>query len=145
MLKNLLYSLFFITSPLIAHCQLPCGIYHDDLRFAQLEENIQTLNRAIKGILDSGAHTPLAENQRVRWIILKEENADQFVQVLTTYFLQQRLKPDQEGFDQMLFLVYQMMQTSMLIKQQVNGDLVDRLQSLLSTFRQTYSSNESAK
>ena len=39
-----------------AHCQIPCGIYGDEMRFQMLEEHITTIEKSMKliGELSAG-------------------------------------------------------------------------------------------
>ena len=32
-----------------AHCQVPCGIYHDDLRLELIGEHIETIEKSMDG------------------------------------------------------------------------------------------------
>lgn len=144
MKKNFLYltTLFFLN--LSAHCQLPCGIYHDDLEFGNLEQCVQTLHRANDGILENASSSALNENQRVRFILLKDQYADQFVQLLTTYFLQQRIQPGKPSTQALLTLSHQMMQTAMKIKQSVDQNKVDQLSHQLMEFKKLYQEQKSS-
>ena len=85
-----IYAVIFVASPAngLAHCQIPCGIYHDDLIFATLEQNGETLQKAVHELNEPGIST----NQSVRWILNKETQSDQIAQTMLTYFLQQRVK-----------------------------------------------------
>ena len=42
----------FVTAPRVldAHCQVPCGIYDDPARIAELREDATTIEKAIAGI-----------------------------------------------------------------------------------------------
>ncbi len=135
-----LFALFLsvITANLLAHCQLPCGIYHDELEFGNLEQCVETLHRANDGILNNTSTSPLGDNQMVRWVLLKDQYADQFVQLLTTYFLQQRIQPGQSNTAALLTLSHEMMQSAMKIKQTVNQDHVALLSCQLSQFKKLY-------
>ena len=31
-----------------AHCQVPCGVYTDEMRFGMIEEDLQTIEKAMK-------------------------------------------------------------------------------------------------
>ncbi|MCH5375396.1 MAG: superoxide dismutase, Ni, partial [Planctomycetes bacterium] len=66
--------------PVSAHCEVPCGIYHDQLRFEQMLEDQTTIAKAMAQIgeltakMDDGAD-PLSVNQVVRWVTTKEDHA----------------------------------------------------------------------
>ena len=125
-----------------AHCQLPCGIYHDDLRFAMLEEDIQTLNKAIAEIKSNGGGTPLQNNQMVRSVNLKDEYADKIAHTLTFYFLQQRLNEQQKNFQPMLGSSFKILKLAAQVKASVNDDLVNQLSAEIENFKALYRQSE---
>jgi len=84
----------------LAHCQVPCGIYDDAARIAHLKEDATTIEKAINSIQTmAGKHDALAVNQATRWINTKEDHASDIIQVVSEYFLTQKLKPVAEGSD----------------------------------------------
>ncbi|MCH9634586.1 MAG: hypothetical protein S4CHLAM7_13390 [Chlamydiae bacterium] len=142
-MKNLLIiSLFIVSTALHAHCQLPCGIYHDDLEFQQLEECIQTLHRANKGILINDLTTPLGDNQMVRCVNLKDQYADKVSHIFSFYFLQQRIQQNQPNTIKLLTLSHQILQTAMKVKQTVDQSVVSDLQSQILKFKEIYESSK---
>ncbi|MCA9756997.1 MAG: superoxide dismutase [Candidatus Eisenbacteria bacterium] len=76
-----------------AHCQIPCGIYGDDMRFQMLDEHITTLEKSMAQIEEIGASGSPNWNQLVRWVENKDTHADEIASIVTEYFLQQRIKP----------------------------------------------------
>ena len=51
-----------------AHCQVPCGIYDDPARIAQLLEDATTIEKAIAQLNElAGAHEAKGMNQAIRW------------------------------------------------------------------------------
>ncbi|MCH7813615.1 MAG: superoxide dismutase [Planctomycetes bacterium] len=85
-----------------AHCQVPCGIYDDAARIARLKEDATTIGKAIAQIGELGAGGPKALNQAVRWVSTKEQHATHIIDVVSEYFLTQKVKPvaaDAEGYD----------------------------------------------
>ena len=80
-----------------AHCQVPCGIYGDQLRFEQLLEDTMTIAKAqaqLNELLAGGAPTAQSVNQMARWVMTKEEHAGHVQETLQAYFLAQRIKAD---------------------------------------------------
>lgn len=76
-----------------AHCQVPCGIYDDAARLVQLREDAATISKAITGINDlAGKRDAESVNQATRWIMTKEEHASHIIEVVSVYFLTQKLK-----------------------------------------------------
>jgi len=51
-----------------AHCEIPCGIYDDQMRIRFIAEDITTIEKAMKQIDELSAKVPLNYNQLVRWI-----------------------------------------------------------------------------
>lgn len=83
-----------------AHCQVPCGIYDDAARIARLHEDATTIAKAIKLINElAGKHDAQSLNQITRWITTKEHHASHVIQVVSEYFLTQKVKPVTPGAD----------------------------------------------
>ncbi len=89
-----------------AHCQMPCGIYHDQMRFDMMNEDIETIEKAMNSINDIAAAETKDYNQLVRWVDTKEMHADKIQEIVTEYFMAQRVKlvdsSDQPGHDKYL-------------------------------------------
>ena len=83
------------SSVLFSHCQVPCGIYDDAARIKQIQEDITTIQKAMKNIneLSNNKTVPQDLNQLVRWINTKEEHSQHIQDVMMQYFLAQRIKP----------------------------------------------------
>ena len=47
LLAMVVLYVFAVASPLLAHCEVPCGIYTDEARFVALEEDLKTIERAM--------------------------------------------------------------------------------------------------
>ncbi len=138
-MRNLIFFVsILLLTPLHSHCQLPCGIYHDDLEFMLLNEYTETLQRANKGILTNTKASPLGDNQMVRWVNLKDEYSDKISTMMTTYFLQQRIQPGQANTVDLLVAVHQILQTAMKVKQTVDQNLVIQLECEISKFKTLY-------
>ena len=91
------------SSVLFSHCQVPCGIYDDAARIKQIQEDITTIQKAMKNIneLSNNKTVPKDLNQLVRWVNTKEEHAQHIQDVIMQYFLAQRVKPknvNDEGY-----------------------------------------------
>lgn len=85
--------LLVTTSVALAHCEVPCGIYDDEARFLMLSEHIQTMEKAMGQINSLSVAEGKNYNQIVRWIATKEEHADAFQEIVSQYFLTQKIKP----------------------------------------------------
>jgi len=137
--------LLALSSAAFAHCQVPCGIYDDQARLDALGENIITIERAMKMIADLSHDSEPDYNQIVRWVNAKDDHADDIAQIVTWYFLQQRLKPadeaDQaayEAYVHQLTLLHGMLVQSMKAKQTTDLSHVEALKALLDDFDKAY-------
>ena len=81
-----------------AHCQVPCGIYDDPARIAQMREDTATITKAITKINELALrHEANAFNQSARWVATKEAHASNIIDIVSEYFLTQKLKPVASG------------------------------------------------
>jgi nickel superoxide dismutase len=83
-----------------AHCQVPCGIYDDAARIKSLREDATTIAKAVAQVSDlASQHDAQAINQAIRWVMTKEEHASHIIEVVSQYFLTQKVKPKAAGSD----------------------------------------------
>ena len=131
------------SAPLWAHCEIPCGIYGDELRFSMIGENIATVEKSMKMIAELSGDSANA-NQVARWVNNKEKHADHIREIVTQYFLTQRIKlpsPEteaQEAYKNKLALLHQMLVYAMKCKQTTDTANADKLRELAQEFRQAY-------
>ena len=128
-----------------AHCQIPCGIYDDAMRFTMLEEHITTIEKSMNSITELSESPAETANQLVRWTLNKENHADELAEIVTKYFLQQRIKPvasiegeDGKKYLEKLRLCHEMLVASMKAKQTTDLQHVEKLRSLVGEFRTLY-------
>jgi nickel superoxide dismutase len=121
------------TASVHAHCQVPCGIYDDQMRIQMMEEHATTIEKAMKQI---GADEN--QNQTVRWVMNKEKHADELTEIVTYYFMAQRIKPDMDGYAEKLQILHQIMVYSMKSKQTVDPANVEKLKDLIHAFEHAY-------
>ena len=128
-----------------AHCQIPCGIYGDEIRFEMIEEDIRTVEKSMKEIVALSREGNKNYNQIVRWINNKEEHADRIQEIVQKYFMTQRLKPvgkektdEYHKYLEKLELLHQMLFYAMKAKQSTDLDFVEKLRSALGRFRKAY-------
>lgn len=133
------------TSAVLSHCEIPCGIYGDPMRLDMMAEHIDTIEKSIKQIQELSAAGDKNYNQLVRWIDNKDRHADALSDVITQYFMKQRIKPaaktDAKGYEDYthkLTLLHQMMVTSMKCKQTTDLAHIPVLRSQLAEFRAAY-------
>lgn len=134
-----------MVSPAFAHCEIPCGIYDDEMRLNMIAEHVTTIEKSINRIEQLSKEEPRNFNQIVRWVQNKEHHANELQRIVTQYFMTQRLKPvekeDKEAYAaymEKLVLLHQMLTYSMKAKQTTDTANVDKLRSLLSEFRTAY-------
>lgn len=140
----LLLSLLALPQVASAHCEIPCGIYDDEVRFSLLAEHITTIDKSMTKISELSADDEMNYNQLVRWIDNKEEHATKFMDIVTQYFMTQRIKalaPDAEGYDgyvRKVTLLHSMMRSAMKCKQTTDLSHTATLSGLLKEFQELY-------
>ena len=134
-----------LSSVVFAHCQIPCGIYDDKARLDTLGENITTIERAMKMIVDLSDDAEIDHNQIVRWVDAKNHHADNTANIVSWYFLQQRVKPVDPGdeiahktYVRKISLLHSMLVHSMKAKQTTDISHVEKLRELLVDFSAIY-------
>lgn len=139
-----------ITANVFAHCQIPCGIYGDKMRFDMWGEQITTIEKSMNQIMDlSKAETP-NYNQIVRWVNNKDKHADDIMEIALQYFLAQRIKPVADANDKaanekyaaQLQTVHQIIVHAMKAKQTTDLEHVERLRALVKKFYKLYFDEE---
>jgi len=128
-----------------AHCQIPCGIYDDELRVQLIEEHITTVEKSMSQVVALGKEAPANYNQIVRWVDNKEHHAQEIQDIVTDYFMAQRIKVpaerDGEEWDSYvakLSLLHQIQVAAMKAKQTTDDQWISELRSLVKAFRTAY-------
>jgi hypothetical protein len=126
-----------------AHCQIPCGIYNDDVVFGELMTDAATIEKAMKEIVRLGEEASGNANQPVRWVTNKEAHAQNIQDVMSAYFLAQRIKPEMKESDPELYtkqveLVHQITVLAMKCKQTTDLDNAKKLNEALHKFQHAY-------
>ena len=141
-----LLMLFFVCTRLsFAHCEIPCGIYDDQMRVEMIEEHIATIEKSMKMIVELSEEPDQNYNQIVRWVTNKEDHANQLQEIVAQYFLTQRIKiadVREKGAYQkyigQVVLLHQMLVYAMKVKQSVDLSNVEQLRALLEKFESMY-------
>lgn len=128
-----------------AHCELPCGIYDDQMRVQMIMEDILTVEKSMNQIMQLEKQSPINYNQLVRWISDKETHADKIQHVVSQYFMTQRIKPDQKGYSERLAVLHQMLIAAMKCKQTTDLEHVAALRTLLKKFETLYFEDDHKK
>ena len=128
------------------HCEIPCGIYGDQMRFAMWEEAITTVEKSMKEIVRLSAEDKPNTNQVVRWVQNKEKHAQDIRELAVQYFLAQRVKPVEPGdtaahraYLRKLELLHRIVVHAMKAKQTTDLAHVKALRGLVHDFQDAYS------
>ena len=129
----------------ISHCEIPCGIYGDDARFAAIVENLTTIEKSMNQIIQLSAEPDKNANQLVRWVNNKEVHADRIREIVAQYFLAQRIKAPADddpaahtAYTGKLALLHQMIVSAMKCKQTTDLAQVKKSRDLLQAFQELY-------
>lgn len=142
---SIFISVFFVSQKSFAHCEIPCGIYGDSLRIEQISEHITTLEKSMNQINELSKAGDKNYNQLVRWVMNKEDHAQKIQDIVSQYFLHQRIKPvdptDVEAYAKytnQLALLHQLLVLSMKAKQSTDLEVIDKLRVTLDKFAHSY-------
>jgi nickel superoxide dismutase len=130
--------IFVGSSYAAAHCEIPCGIYDDKMRINAIAEHIATIEKAMKQIVKLEGSKPLNQNQLTRWIMNKEDHANELQGIVTQYFMTQRIKVGTENYMKKLTLLHKMLISAMKCKQTTDLSHVSTLRTLLREFSDLY-------
>ena len=135
--NTVLLSFIIFLPKLSAHCEIPCGIYDDQLRAKLIAEHAVTIEKSMKQIM-SLSKDPANSNQLVRWVSNKEAHATEIQHIVSQYFMTQRIKPAQEKYTEKLTVLHQMLLAAMKCKQTTDVSHVNDLRMLLKKFEVLY-------
>lgn len=150
MKKSFLFLSLFLVSfvfskSMLAHCEVPCGIYHDELRVELIKEHIQTIEKAMNQIVELQSAEAINYNQLVRWINTKEHHAKLIQEIAERYFLTQRVKfadpADEENYKKyvtQLATLHQLIVYAMKSKQSTDLENVEKMRKSLTAFEEAY-------
>ena len=127
-----------------AHCEIPCGIYDDELRIALLKEHFNTIEKSMVQIEELQKLENVNYNQLVRWVTNKEDNANKVQEIVQQYFLNQRIKPLDSSSDKFtkyqieLTALHHLLVYSMKAKQTTDLMFIKKLNECLEQFEKSY-------
>jgi nickel superoxide dismutase len=130
--------IFALAANASAHCEIPCGIYDDQARINLIKEHIGTIEKSMTQIVALEKEAPHNSNQLVRWIMNKEDHANQLQEIVTQYFMTQRIKLDAPNYEKKLSLLHQMLIVSMKCKQTTDTENTDQLKKIVNEFEALY-------
>jgi nickel superoxide dismutase len=128
-----------------AHCEIPCGIYADSVRITLINEHISTIEKSMIQIEELSKSATPNFNQLIRWVTNKEEHAKKIQDIVSQYFLHQRIKvveKDQKEayakYQTHLELLHKMLVYSMKCKQTTDLSFIEQLRTTVSDFEKAY-------
>ncbi|MCG8306429.1 MAG: superoxide dismutase, Ni [Cytophagales bacterium] len=128
-----------------AHCEIPCGIYADSVRISLIKEHIVTIEKSMNQINEISASSTPNYNQLIRWVTNKEEHAKKIQEIVSQYFLHQRIKiveKDQSEayskYQKHLELLHRMLVYSMKCKQTTDLGFTEKLKTTVADFEKAY-------
>lgn len=131
-----------------AHCEIPCGIYGDSVRIALLYEHIETIEKSMNQINELSKADKPDYNQLVRWVMNKEEHAKKMQEIISQYFLHQRVKPTSPAdeaayrkYIKQLDLLHHLSVFAMKSKQGTDLSIIETLREKLHLFEHAYFDN----
>jgi nickel superoxide dismutase len=128
-----------------AHCEIPCGIYGDSVRITLIYEHIETVEKSMNMINELSAQANPDYNQLVRWVVNKEEHAQKIQDIVSRYFLHQRIKPvdpsNKEAYakyQKQLEVLHHISVFAMKSKQSTDLNIIDTLRKKVGDFEELY-------
>ena len=123
----------------LAHCQVPCGIYGDQLRFEAMLEDTATITKAIAQIEElAGTHDATGHNQLARWVATKESHATSIQKTIADYFMAQRIKPDSGQYVKQLTSAHAVTIAAMKAKQAADPETAEALKASILALYEAY-------
>jgi nickel superoxide dismutase len=142
----------FSANNAMAHCEVPCGIYNDQLRVKMLYEHFTTIEKAMKQIETLSEEGDKNYNQIVRWVTTKEDHAKKVQHIVEQYFMHQRIKvkepTDGRAYDKyinQITLAHKMTVYAMKTKQTTDQQYIKKLRETLSAFEDAYFTEDDKK
>lgn len=131
------------------HCEVPCGIYADQMRFEQMLEDTATIAKAITNINEfasagEGNLTGKSVNQFSRWVTTKENHATNTQHIIAQYFLTQRIKSDHKDYTGQLATAHRVLVAAMKCKQDSDPETAEALKKAIYDLYRAYEGKEPA-
>lgn len=128
-----------------SHCEIPCGIFDDTLRIELIKEHITTIEKSMKAISEIPMADSPDRNQLIRWIMNKEEHANKIQEIVSQYFLHQRIKitdpADKEAYKKYLSeleMLHKISVYAMKCKQTTDLSFISKLKETVKQFEASY-------
>ncbi|MHC4940499.1 MAG: superoxide dismutase [Ni] [Planctomycetota bacterium] len=132
-----LSAAFYTTAD--AHCEVPCGIFTDQMRFELMLEDTTTIAKSMDQINKLNSATDAqSKNQLVRWVTNKEKHAEKIQHIISQYFMAQRIKANDPKYVDKLTKSHAVMVAAMKCKQTVDTKAADTLKAAILAFHKAY-------
>jgi nickel superoxide dismutase len=110
-----------------------------------LQEDITTIEKSMKKIVELAADPAENANRIGRWVLNKEQHADHIREIVTQYFMTQRIKLPDEGdkaavaaYTERLTLLHKMLVYAMKSKQTTDTMWTQKLHETVHVFEDAY-------
>ena len=138
-----IFSISALTPQAQAHCEVPCGIYSDDTVFTDLHTHLSTIEKAMNQINTLSKDPAKNANQLIRWVNNKELHATKIQEIVSQYFLTQRIKTGEAKSDKNAYLLkltqlHQMTVLAMKCKQTTDVANAQELHKVIDAFKASY-------
>ena len=145
---SILMFFSFSSAKLMAHCQIPCGIYDDEGKMKELLLDVTTIEKSVASINEISAKDKPDYNQLVRWVTNKENHANNIINNMSNYYLAQRVKNPGKS-DKKKYAIYQthlesihsVITLAMKAKQTSDAKVAGELRSALEAYGKFYEKN----
>lgn len=114
---------------------MPCGIYRDDMVFDMIDQYVETMHKAMHELDHINTKTVEGKNQFIRWILTKEKESDSAANLITTYFLQQKISPAGIDTERQVLAAHKLLFQLVAIKQSTKIDIVDEFSKQWEAFK----------
>ena len=129
----ILILILIISSLAYSHCQIPCGIFDDEMRIKLMKEHVVTIEKSINELNKNPN-----DNQKVRWILNKENHANELSEIVTYYFMAQRIKESSHHYDEELNSLHKILVAAMKVKQSDDLSQIKILNLEIEKFEEIY-------
>ena len=130
--------LLLSSAPAFGHCEIPCGIYDDPLRIQLLREHITTIEKSMTMIEALEKSVSHHAHQIIRWVSNKEDHANKFQEIVSQYFMTQRVTPESKEYAKQIQALHEMLIVAMKCKQTTDLAHVEKLKGLVTEFEKLY-------
>ena len=132
-MKKIIISVVLLIGYLNSHCQIPCGIYGDRMKFKNLKQDVETITKSMKKISSLKSIHDIT-----RWTINKEKHAQNIQNEMASYFLSQRVKLTDKNRVKHLKFIHEITVYAMKSKQKVDVKIANKLLDSIKNYESFY-------